>query len=65
MQKVRIKICGLRTEKDINTVNIYRPDYIGFVFADFSKRYINAEQAERLKKALDPGIAAVGVQYAV
>ena len=60
MQKVRIKICGLRTEKDINTVNIYRPDYIGFVFADFSKRYINAEQAERLKKALDPGIAAVG-----
>ena len=29
----KIKICGLRRIEDIETVNLTRPDYIGFVFA--------------------------------
>ena len=34
---VKIKICGIRRLEDIEMVNKYKPDYIGFVFAD-SKR---------------------------
>lgn len=30
MQK--IKICGIRRAADIEIVNKYRPDYIGFIF---------------------------------
>lgn len=57
----RIKICGLTREEDIRIVNSLRPDYIGFVFADFSKRYVTPERAAELKAKLDPDIKAVGV----
>lgn len=56
----KIKICGLRREADIHMVNKYRPDYIGFVFAD-SKRRVTREEAAALKKQLAPEIKAVGV----
>jgi phosphoribosylanthranilate isomerase len=45
---------------DIDAVNIAKPDYIGFVFAD-SRLKINAAQAGELKKELSPDILAVGV----
>ena len=41
--------------------NLLKPDYIGFVFASKSRRYVNPEKAAKLKKALDPAIQAVGV----
>ena len=56
----RIKICGLMTPEDVRKVNELRPDYAGFVFADTRHR-VSEEQAEKLKRALAPGIAAVGV----
>ena len=28
---VKIKICGLKRLEDVGIVNIYKPDYIGFV----------------------------------
>lgn len=56
----RIKICGLSRLCDIDFVNRYKPDYIGFVFAE-SKRRVTDEQAKNLKLHLDPDIAAVGV----
>ena len=59
--KTKIKICGLKTEKDITIVNKYKPDFIGFVFADFSKRYIEPSKAAELKALLSPDIQAVGV----
>ncbi len=57
----RIKFCGLKRIEDIQTVNQLLPDYIGFVFAQKSKRYISPAQAAELKSSLDPEIAAVGV----
>jgi phosphoribosylanthranilate isomerase len=45
---VKIKICGLRRLEDIEIVNRYDPDYIGFVFAD-SKRQVSHELASHLK----------------
>lgn len=57
----RIKLCGLSRLCDIETANKLKPDYIGFVFAPQSRRYITPEQAVAMKRLLDPGICAVGV----
>lgn len=59
--KIKIKLCGLRRPCDMEVANELRPDYIGFVFAEKSKRYVSPEQAASLKKLLHPGILAVGV----
>ena len=56
----KIKICGLTRTEDIEMVNEFLPDYIGFVFAK-SRRQVSAEQAKELKKRLKPAIKAVGV----
>ena len=57
----RIKICGLKRIEDIEAVNYICPEYVGFVFADFSHRYVDKETAAELKAALNPKIKAVGV----
>ena len=57
----KIKLCGLTRLCDIQAANICKPDYIGFVFAPKSKRYINPEQAKKLKSELLPDILSVGV----
>ena len=56
----KVKICGLVRPEDIETANLCRPDYIGFVFAD-SRRRVSIEQAECLRAGLADGILAVGV----
>ncbi|MDE5699397.1 MAG: phosphoribosylanthranilate isomerase [Lachnospiraceae bacterium] len=56
----KVKICGLKTLADVEKVNRYLPEYIGFVFAD-TKRFVTDEQALRMRKALDKRIQAVGV----
>ena len=57
---MKIKICGLFREQDIDYVNEARPDYCGFVFAA-SKRQVSPAQAACLKRCLADGITAVGV----
>jgi len=57
----KIKICGLSRPADIEAANTLKPDYIGFVFAKASKRFVSPEQAAALRRALLPGISAVGV----
>ena len=56
----KIKICGLKRLDDIEIVNKYKPDYIGFVFAD-SKRKVTSDLASKMKKNLDSSIKSVGV----
>lgn len=58
---MKIKLCGLTRPCDIEAVNELQPDYIGFVFAKKSRRYVSPEKAEELKVMLAPGIQAVGV----
>lgn len=36
----RIKLCGIMREEDIKVINEILPNYIGFVFAEKSKRFI-------------------------
>ncbi len=57
----KIKLCGLKRECDIEAVNKLNPDFIGFVFAQKSKRYVDPEGAAKLKTKLNKGIKAVGV----
>ena len=57
----KIKFCGLSRPCDIEAANRIRPDYIGFVFAGKSRRYITPENAGELKRLLAPGILTVGV----
>lgn len=57
----RIKLCGLTRPEDIEAANRLMPDYIGFVFAEKSRRRVTQAQAEALKKQLSPAIRAVGV----
>lgn len=57
---VKVKICGLSREEDINAVNRALPDFIGFVFAP-SRRRVDSETAVKLKKKLDKRIRVVGV----
>ena len=57
----KIKLCGLRSMEDVENVNLLRPDYVGFVFAKESKRYVSERQAELLQNQLEPGIRKVGV----
>lgn len=56
----KVKICGLKSMEDVKTVNRWKPDFAGFVFAA-GKRQITSEQAARFRQALDREIPAVGV----
>ena len=56
-----IKLCGLTRLCEIEAVNGLRPEYVGFVFYPPSRRCVTAEQAARLRAALDPSVRAVGV----
>ncbi|MDR1028862.1 MAG: phosphoribosylanthranilate isomerase [Clostridiales Family XIII bacterium] len=56
----KVKICGIRREKDAEYANLCLPDYVGFVFAE-SPRRVTAETAARLRERLDPRILIVGV----
>lgn len=57
---MEIKICGIRCEGDIEIVNKYKPEYIGFIFAK-SKRRVSADTARRLSDMLNGDTKTVGV----
>lgn len=57
----KIKLCGLSRSCDIEAANNLKPEYIGFVFAPKSKRYVAPEKAMKLKQMLAQKIQAVGV----
>ena len=57
----QIKLCGIKRECEIEWVNQLEPEYIGFVFAPKSKRYVTLKEAKKLKAMLHHSIKAVGV----
>ena len=57
---VKIKICGMRRSEDIEMANRYKPDFVGFVFAE-SPRKVSYEQAKELSELLSDEIVPVGV----
>lgn len=59
--RTKIKMCGLTRPEDIQAANEIMPEYIGFVFAAKSSRYVSPETARGLKRLLSPEILAAGV----
>ena len=57
----RIKLCGLSRPCDIEAANALRPEYVGFVFAGKSRRYVSPDAAKALREGLETAIRAVGV----
>ena len=58
----KIKICGLFREEDIEAVNVYRPNYVGFIINyPKSHRNIDIKSLEFLSKKLDGSIKRVAV----
>ena len=57
----KIKLCGLKRECDIEWANELQPDFVGFVFAKESRRYVAPKEAVILKSLLLPSVQAVGV----
>jgi len=57
---MKVKICGLFRDCDINYVNEAKPDFIGFVFAP-SRRQVSAKWAEAMRPKLRPEISSIGV----
>ena len=57
----KIKFCGLSRLCDIEAANELKPDYVGFVFAEKSKRYVDLQTAKNLKQNLNHEIKSVGV----
>lgn len=55
-----IKICGLKRMEDVEIVNKYKPDFVGFVFVH-TKRFVSDELAVQMRNALDNSIKVVGV----
>ena len=58
---VKVKFCGIKRIDDIDICNELKPDFIGFVFFDRSKRFIKPIDAKTLKEKLDRSIKSVGV----
>lgn len=58
---VKVKICGLRRPEDIEAANAAKPDYVGFIFVEGTKRYVEPIQAAQLRKDLAGDIQTVGV----
>ncbi|QUH25300.1 phosphoribosylanthranilate isomerase [Serpentinicella alkaliphila] len=56
----KIKLCGIRTLEEINIINNFPIDYVGFVFAP-SKRQISTNHFASLKDSLRKDIKTVGV----
>lgn len=57
----KIKLCGLSRKCDIEWANELHPEYIGFVFAPKSRRYVSVDTAAELKAMLSEDIKTVGV----
>ena len=57
----KIKLCGMMAPEDILNAAALGADFVGFVFAPESRRYLEREQAAALKRMLPGTIPAVGV----
>jgi phosphoribosylanthranilate isomerase len=57
---IKVKICGIKNDYEINYLNNSLPDYAGFVFAE-SKRKVSEDKAKELSSSLNGSIKRVGV----
>ncbi|CAL9469046.1 N-(5'-phosphoribosyl)anthranilate isomerase [Streptomyces sp. enrichment culture] len=61
MSDLFVKICGLRTARDVDAAVAAGADAVGFVFAPGSPRTIGAAEARELAARVPAGVLTVGV----
>ncbi|MEU7552340.1 phosphoribosylanthranilate isomerase [Streptomyces sp. NPDC044571] len=61
MSELFVKICGLKTARDLDTAVEAGADAVGFVFAPGSPRTIGADAARELAARVPAGVLTVGV----
>ena len=59
--EIKLKLCGMRRRQDMDYVNEYRPDYVGFILSDGFRRSVGLGTFCELASCLDRGIKRVGV----
>ena len=59
--KISIKICGISSIEILRKLETLNIDYIGFIFYEKSKRYIDAKKAEEISKSINSKIKIIGV----
>lgn len=57
---MKVKVCGMKDEDNINQIATYLPDYMGFIFYKASPRYVNGLNPH-VVKMLPKSIKKVGV----
>nr|MCR5102672.1 phosphoribosylanthranilate isomerase [Butyrivibrio sp.] len=56
----KVKICGITTEEDCEIMNCFKPDYVGFVFAN-TRHKLEDDQAAKFRNLINKEIPTVGV----
>ena len=59
--RLLVKVCGMRDAAALAQVAALGPDFLGFIFAPRSPRFVGEALAPELVQALPPGIWKVGV----
>ncbi len=60
MNRMKVKVCGMRDAANISDLIQLRPDYIGFIFYDKSPRFVE-DLDEKVMEAIPDEIKKVGV----
>ncbi|KQS23752.1 phosphoribosylanthranilate isomerase [Dyadobacter sp. Leaf189] len=58
---MKIKVCGLRQQSNIEEVVALKPNFIGFIFYEKSPRFVGEEISEEYIRSIPQSIKKVGV----
>jgi phosphoribosylanthranilate isomerase len=61
MNKIKIKVCGMRDPENISGIVASLPDYLGFIFYPKSKRFVGFEPLSEVMYAVPESVKKVGV----
>jgi len=58
---MKIKVCGMRDSGNIGELVKLKPDYIGFIFYQKSKRYVGEQIPDKINRLIPASIQKVGI----
>jgi len=61
MKRVRVKVCGMRDVKQVESLVSFGVDAVGMIFYDNSERNVTLKQAKEIRKVVPAFVNLVGV----
>lgn len=61
MEKIKLKVCGMRDRQNIQDLVTVQPDFLGFIFYPKSPRYVGEEWDESITQTIPSSIKKIGV----